>query len=341
MAVASLIGLAERLPTPDPLVRFGIRTLVERTRQRLAVQGAVAEADFARAMDRYPVATDTDAANAQHYEVPAAFFQRVLGAHAKYSCCWFDTPGATLDAAEEAALTRTVANAGLADGMDILELGCGWGSLSLFMAATFPAARIVSVSNSHSQRAAIEAKAKARGLDNLTVITADMNVFAPTQRFDRIVSVEMFEHMSNWAELFRRCRSWLKPSGRLFLHVFTHHEASYRFDQNDKADWIAQYFFTGGIMPAQTLPGRFPDLFSVEQEWRWSGMHYALTARRWLANFDAQASEIEAILRPVYGAETGLWMRRWRWFFLATEGLFGHADGTVWGVGHFLLRPAD
>lgn len=339
MNIASVINLSERLPLPDALIRFGVNTLVGRTRARHAPPNDARERAFAADMDNYPVATHTDDANAQHYEVPADFFRIVLGPHRKYSCCYFETPTATLADAEQTALAQTVAHADLADGMDILELGCGWGSLSLFMAAQFPNARIVSVSNSNSQRAAIEAMAAERKLSNLRVVTADMNGFAPAERFDRIVSVEMFEHMSNWAELLRRCRAWLKPQGRLFIHVFTHTHASYRFDHDDPADWIAQHFFTGGIMPAHTLPHRFPGIFSVEQEWRWSGTHYARTARHWLDHFDNNADRIDAILRPVYGADTDLWKRRWRWFFLATEGLFGHADGEVWGVGHYLMKP--
>jgi cyclopropane-fatty-acyl-phospholipid synthase len=339
MAIAGIIQLAERLPLPDALIRFGVNALVGRTRALHATLDEAKEAAFVREMARYPIAMHAESANAQHYEVPAAFFEMVLGPHRKYSCCLFDTPDATLAEAEESALRATVAHAGLADGMDILELGCGWGSLSLHMAAAFPNARILSVSNSHSQRAAIEALAARRGLTNLTVVTADMNDFATDHVFDRIVSVEMFEHMSNWTELLRRCRGWLKPDGRLFLHIFTHSHASYRFHHDDPADWIAQHFFTGGVMPAHSLPGRFPESFGVEQTWRWNGRHYARTACRWLENFDSKAAEIETVLRPVYGTETELWMRRWRWFFLATEGLFGHADGEVWNVSHYLMKP--
>lgn len=339
MAVASLIHLSERLPLPDALISFGIKTLVGRTRTLHASPDEARETAFARDMAKYPVAVHADSANSQHYEVPAAFFALVLGPHRKYSCCLFETPSATLADAEDNALAETVRNAGLKDGMSILELGCGWGSLSLYMAKALPNARITSVSNSQSQRQAIECMAAERGLKNLTVVTADMNAFETPERFDRIVSVEMFEHMSNWAELLRRCRRWLTAEGRLFLHVFTHSHASYRFDHADPADWIAQHFFTGGMMPAHSLPDRFPESFSVEQRWRWNGAQYALTARRWLENFDTNAAAITEILRPVYGADTSLWMRRWRWFFLATEGLFGHAGGHVWGVSHYLMKP--
>ncbi|MCA0406529.1 MAG: cyclopropane-fatty-acyl-phospholipid synthase family protein [Proteobacteria bacterium] len=339
MMLEALIGQAERLPLPDVVTRAGVDFLVARTRRKLERQGDALERAFALDMARFPIAQHTAEANAQHYEVPSAFFEQVLGARRKYSCCLFPKGSETLDQAEVIALEETAVHAGLADGQSILELGCGWGSLSLFMAERFPKARITSVSNSATQRATIEALAAARGLTNLTVITADMNSFEPQGAYDRIVSVEMFEHMANWQALLTRCRGWLKPEGRLFLHVFTHAHASYRFDHADKADWIAQHFFTGGIMPSRQLAHQFGDLFGVEQEWHWSGAHYARTARLWLENFDARIEAVMPILEETYGDQAALWKRRWRLFFLATEGLFGHANGEVWGVGHYRLAP--
>ncbi|MBL8588725.1 MAG: class I SAM-dependent methyltransferase [Methylobacteriaceae bacterium] len=339
MILPAMIAFAERAPTPDALTRAVIRSMVAGTASRLRGSDEAAERAFLDDMRRRPIASHVEDANAQHYEVPAAFFDIVLGPRRKYSCCCFADAQTTLAQAEEAALAATVERAGLADGMRILELGCGWGSLTLFMAERFPNARIVAVSNSASQRAAILSRAAERGLANVEVVTADMNDFATAGRFDRIVSIEMFEHMSNWRTLLARCRRWLADDGRLFLHVFTHARASYRFDPADRSNWIAQHFFTGGVMPAHSLARRFPDLFEVEAEWRWSGEHYARTAAAWLANFDAAADRVEAVLTPVYGRDVKLWMRRWRWFFLATEGLFGHAGGAVWGVGHYRLRP--
>ena len=284
------------------------------------------------------IAEHTDAANAQHYEVPAAFFALVLGPNRKYSSCFYKGAASTLQEAEEEALRQTVEHADLADGQSILELGCGWGSLSLWMARQFPKSQITAVSNSNSQREYIEGEAAARGLKNLRALTSDMNVFDPQARFDRIVSVEMFEHMMNWRELMRRVRSWLKPDGRFFMHIFTHRSGSYLFDRADREDWIAQHFFTGGVMPSHYLIRQYADLFEVEKEWRWSGAHYQRTALDWLANFDAHHDEIETILREVYGGDTQLWMRRWRWFFLATSGLFGYAGGSEWGVSHYRMR---
>ncbi|MBK5956872.1 SAM-dependent methyltransferase [Rhodoplanes elegans] len=338
--IATAIGGAERLPIPDALTRAGISFLVGRTRQALGDVDPALERRFAADMDAHPIAVHTSEANAQHYEVPAAFFAHVLGPRRKYSCCLYGDGAETLAQAEERALAETMAHAGLADGQRILELGCGWGSLSLAMAERFPNARITAVSNSRSQRAYIEGEALRRGFGNLTVVTADMNAFATTQTFDRVVSVEMFEHMSNWQALLGRVRSWLAPDGRLFLHVFSHRSAPYRFDHRDKTDWIAQHFFTGGIMPSHGLIRAF-ESFDVEAEWRWSGTHYARTAEDWLKNFDQNRAAIDPILRDVYGADAGLWARRWRLFFLATAGLFGHADGTEWGVSHYRLKPAS
>ena len=323
------------------MVRAAIQQLCSRTATRLASLGAADDAAFARQMALRSIAEHTDAANAQHYEVPAAFFAQVLGPNRKYSSCFYKTETTSLQEAEEEALRQTVEHAGLADGQTILELGCGWGSLSLWMARQFPHATITAVSNSQSQRAYIEEEARLRGLLNLRVVTADMNAFAPGGRFDRIVSVEMFEHMMNWRELLSRVRSWLAPDGRFFMHIFTHRSGSYLFDRANREDWIAQHFFTGGVMPSHHLIRQYADIFAVEKEWCWSGTHYQRTAHDWLANFDARRDAIEGCLRRVYGEETALWMRRWRWFFLATAGLFGYADGTEWGVSHYRLRAAD
>jgi cyclopropane-fatty-acyl-phospholipid synthase len=329
----------ERADVPDSIARMGVAYLVGRTARSLAHADPETTRAFAEAMTGFPIAMNTDEANAQHYEVPADFFEIVLGPQRKYSCCIYPFPTTTLMEAEELALAETASHADLADGQDVLELGCGWGSLSLWMARRYPSSRILSVSNSRSQRDFIERRADEEGLNNIQVVTADMNAFATGRTFDRVVSVEMFEHMSNWRPLLARVRDWLKPEGRLFIHIFTHRTAPYRFDPADKTDWIAQHFFTGGIMPSHGLIRSFDDLFAVENEWQWEGGHYARTARDWLSNFDASRETIERVLTPVYGSQTQIWMRRWRLFFLATEGLFGHADGREWGVSHYRLTP--
>jgi cyclopropane-fatty-acyl-phospholipid synthase len=338
--ISAIIGAAEKVPLPDVVIRGVIHEFCASTASRFAVAGAMDDAAFVEALAARPIAEHADAANTQHYEVPAAFFAEVLGPNRKYSCCFYKEPVSTLQEAEEEALRQTVANADLADGQSILELGCGWGSLSLWMARQFPHAQITAVSNSHSQRRYIEDEAAARGLTNLSVVTSDMNQFAPTVRFDRVVSVEMFEHMMNWRALLMRVRSWLAPNGRFFMHVFAHRSGAYLFDRADRDDWIAQHFFTGGVMPSHGLIRQYGDLFAVEKEWRWSGTHYQRTAEQWLVNFDTNRDRIEQILLPVYGASTHLWMRRWRWFFLATAGLFGFDDGNEWGVSHYRMVVA-
>ena len=337
-AIAAVTRTVERLALPDGVTRAGIGLLVDRTRRKLIRAGFGDEAAFAAAMADYPIAEHVGAANEQHYELPPEFFALVLGPRRKYSCCLYDDV-ATLADAEERALAETAHHAALADGQHILELGCGWGSLSLWMAERFPAARITAVSNSQAQRGFIEAEAARRGFGHLRVVTSDMNDFAADRRFDRVVSVEMFEHMSNWTALLRRIHPWLLPGGRVFLHVFSHRSTPYRFDHRDKSDWIAQHFFTGGVMPSHGLIRHLPIPFAVEDEWRWSGSHYRRTAEDWLANYDAHADAIGRILTRIYGADAPLWHRRWRLFFLATARLFGDSNGATWGVSHYRLRP--
>jgi len=337
--IATAIGAVERIPVPDLITRGGIALLVDRTRRRLARLAADQDQAFAQAMAAYPIALHVDAANRQHYELPPDFFALTLGPRRKYSCCLYPTGRESLAEAELFALEATAEHAGLANGQRILELGCGWGSLTLHMAARFPESEIVTVSNSAAQRRHIEAAAQLHQLNNVTVITADMNTYVPIGSFDRIVSVEMFEHMSNWRDLLRRMRSWLRPAGRLFLHIFSHRTQPYRFDHSNEADWIARHFFSGGIMPSHGLIHAFADSFAVEQSWRWNGQHYQKTALHWLENFDANAAEISSILSEIHGREACLWLRRWRLFYLATAGLFGCAEGEQWGVSHYLLRP--
>jgi cyclopropane-fatty-acyl-phospholipid synthase len=337
--IAAATAAVERLPLPDGLTRAGISALVGRTSRRLDQADPTFEKRFAADMAAYPIAMRPDAANAQHYELPAEFFTLILGPHRKYSSCLYDTADATLAEAEASALAATALHAALADGQDILELGCGWGSLTLWMAEHYPGSAITAVSNSQSQRRFIEEQALARGLGNVRVMTADMNDFAPDRRFDRIVSVEMWEHMSNWQSLLGRVRGWIKDDGRLFLHVFSHRSVPYRFETSDRSDWIAQHFFTGGIMPSHGMIRHLDTHFAVEQDWRWNGDHYRRTAEHWLNNFDANSAAIDSILIRVYGADAGLWRRRWRLFFLATSGLFGARGGEEWGVSHYRLKP--
>ena len=342
MSIAALaIRWTERGWVPDWMVRRGIRRLL---RARLAEIGAgdceatAANARrFADEMDASTIAPMPDEANRQHYELPVTFFGEVLGPHRKYSSCYWGNGVEDLAAAEEAALEITAERAGLGNGMRILELGCGWGSLTLWMARRYPDARILAVSNSASQRRYIEMQAERRGLGNLRVVTADMNDFHTGERFDRIVSVEMFEHMRNYRELFRRIAGWLAPHGRVFVHIFCHRAVPYAFVSSGESDWMSRYFFSGGIMPSDALPLGFPEHLRVVDRWRWSGRHYQRTANAWLANMDLRRDRIEPILESVYGAEAPLWWVRWRVFFMACAELFGYAGGQEWWVSHYLF----
>ena len=335
--------LSEKGLLPDGLVRAGIRHLL---RERLAEisaddieHAALAEQAFLQAMRSGPVAAVPDLANEQHYEVPAAFFEQVLGRHRKYSCGYWPEGVATLDESEDAALAATVEHAALEDGQRILELGCGWGSLTLFMAARFKRSEIVAVSNSHSQGDFIRARAAALGLTNIRVETADMNEFQPEGRFDRIVSVEMFEHMRNWETLLGRAADWLKPSGRLFLHIFVHRRVPYLFEDKGPGDWMSRHFFSGGMMPSADLPLRLRSPFRLERRWFWSGEHYARTCNAWLEKMDTSKTKLRPLFEQTYGRDfAGLWWQRWRMFFMACAELFAYRGGQEWLVAHYLFE---
>jgi cyclopropane-fatty-acyl-phospholipid synthase len=338
------ISLAERRLIPEPVIRAGIRLLL---RNRLAQEarrfpsGEDGLGRFVGWMAREELASHPRIVNRQHYEVPTEFFQLVLGKHLKYSAALWEPGTTTLDQAEAAMLDLTCTRADLRDGQAILELGCGWGSLSLWMAARFPNARILAVSNSRTQGAHIRARAAERGLANLTVETADVNGWAPAagQRFDRVVSVEMFEHVRNWPELFRRVAGWLAPNGRVFVHVFAHRRFAYPFEVDGDQDWMARHFFTGGIMPAHGLLSRIPGPLVEEERWLVSGLHYASTARAWLARLDADPARAAAALATAMPPdEAALQVRRWRLFFLACAELFGFAGGKEWVVSQCRLR---
>jgi cyclopropane-fatty-acyl-phospholipid synthase len=314
---------------PEPVLRAGIRAVCAlRLRQERRRAPGYAAALIAE-LRRSEVAMETAAANAQHYEVPAALFQRMLGPQLKYSSCYWPAGVDTLAAAELAMLELTAARAGLADGQRVLDLGCGWGSLSLWAAARYPASAITAVSNSQSQRAHIEAAARARGLANLTVRTADIRTAAlPAAGFDRVVSIEMFEHMRNYAVLLRRIAGWLAPGGALFVHVFAHRDHAYPFEDAGASDWMAREFFTGGLMPSARLLHSFDDDLVIRDDWQLDGSHYARTAEAWYANLMAHRGELSALLGSRAQFE------RWRVFLLACAELFGYRGGREWLVVH-------
>lgn len=336
-----MIGALERGLLPDSWVRHGIRRLCT---QRLAQEGARAAEGagvdaFAAEMRAGPIAPVPEAANAQHYEVPPEFFRLVLGPRRKYSACDF-TGAASLAEAEERSLAQVAERAELRDGQDVLELGCGWGSLTLWVAERFPRSRITGVSNSAPQRRSIEAAAAERGLTNVRVLTADMNSFDVAERFDRVVSIEMFEHMRNWEVLLARIAGWLRADGSLFVHVFRHARFAYAFETAGADNWLGRHFFTGGIMPSDDLVDRFARDLRVVDRWSQDGTHYQRTAEAWLGNLDARRAEVEAVLgRGNAAAPAAVATARWRVFFMACSELFGFAGGTEWGVSHWKLAP--
>lgn len=331
------IELAERGLLPDPLLRAGIRReLRDRLREERVRAGSdpvAAEASFAAQLANAPIALATDAANEQHYEVPPQFFTRVLGPRRKYSCAFFGADE-SLAEAEELMLALTAARAEVGDGMRLLDLGCGWGALTLFLAERFPKARITAVSNSKAQREFIAGECTRRGFDRVEVLTANVAHFEPEGRFDRVLSVEMFEHFRNWPALLARIAGWLEPRGKLFVHVFCHRTYPYLYEDRGERDWMARHFFTGGMMPSFGLMRRCAGSLGLESEWWLPGTHYAHTAEAWLANLDR---ERDALLRVLGSARA---LERWRMFFLAVAELFAFAGGEEWGVAHYRLsRP--
>jgi cyclopropane-fatty-acyl-phospholipid synthase len=339
------IDAVERGLVPDAITRIAIRRLCEQRLRDCDDDNELASLrkfeDFVELMRTSSIAPVPEKANEKHYELSPEFFAAVLGPRRKYSCCFWLTATTALAEAEAESLRITCDRAELADGQQILELGCGWGSLSLWMAERYPSSEIIAVSNSAPQRYFIEREANVRGLKNLRVITADMNEFAiEPHGFDRVVSVEMFEHMRNYETLLERIASWLKSDGKLFVHHFCHQTLTYPYDTDGDANWMGRYFFTGGLMPSENLLRKFNRHMTVVQKWRWEGTHYQRTSEAWLANLDARRSEVLPILAATYGRkEARRWFYRWRMFFLAVAELFGYANGTEWFVSHFLLQP--
>jgi cyclopropane-fatty-acyl-phospholipid synthase len=345
--------LLERDLVPDFLIRRRIRSLLaarlreedqgdpERQQKRLM--------DFIGTLAQSPVAIETAAANEQHYEVPTEFYTRVLGPHLKYSSCYFLSPAQdpdtahaeNLEAAEARMLALTCERARIGNGQKILELGCGWGSLSLWMAANYPESCITAVSNSRTQKQHIDEQARLRGLRNLEVITCDVNQlgFPAGTRFDRVVSVEMFEHMRNYDALLERVASWMAPRATLFVHIFAHREFAYAFEVRDDSDWMARYFFTGGVMPSDDLLLYFQRNVALVSHWHVPGWHYQLTSEAWLQNMDRHKRQLMPVLARTYGEpQARRWWVYWRVFFMACAELWGYRGGREWQVSHYLFE---
>ncbi len=350
--IAPLISFAEQGRLPDRLVRIGIRNLLKQRLAELEGPGVAEAAEsfqaFLREVGGGPIAAVPEKANEQHYEVPSEFFGLVLGKHRKYSCCcWYESleTGAEaigLDDAEAQSLRLTCEHAELKDGQEILELGCGWGSLSLWMAEQYPNSRILGVSNSNSQREYILAEVERRGLHNLEIQTCDVNDLQLMRRFDRVVSVEMFEHVRNHGLLMERISNWLKPGGKLLVHIFCHNRFTYPFEVTDDSSWMAKYFFSGGIMPGRDLLLHYQKYLTINRTWTWDGRHYEKTSNAWLDRMDSQPGLVEKVLKEAYGDDWQMWRQRWRMFFMSCAELFGYRDGSEWFVTHYLFsRQAD
>lgn len=349
---SSFIENAERGLIPDALLRAGIRKLCRDRLESLTGPTLEKEEDrlqeYVKGLKRLPIAVHTQAANEQHYELPPEFFEKVLGRNRKYSSCYFG-PGISttpdgLDQAEDEALKETMRRAEIRDGMRILELGCGWGSLTLAMARKFPNSKITALSNSAPQRENILSRAAREGLTNVEILTLNMadEFDLGKDTFDRCVSVEMFEHMKNYELLLARISRWLKPDGKLFVHIFTHKKFAYPFETEGEDNWMGRYFFTGGQMPSHDLLLHFQKDLTLESRWFWDGTHYGKTSECWLLNQDQRKDEILPILEKTYGRDNALiWFNRWRIFFMACAELFSFKNGSEWGVSHYLFKKGD
>ena len=346
LAIKLAISLTDRGVVPDAVIRLGIRHFVRQRLKEISCKPnqvlSTSRKRFIEDMASASIAMSPEKANSQHYELPTAFFRNVLGPHLKYSSAYWPAGVDSLSEAEERSLWETTLRAGLHDGQRVLELGCGWGSLTLWVAQHFPRTHITAVSNSRTQKNYIESESYKRGLNNLTVIQSDMNEFdIEPGEFDRVVSVEMFEHMRNWSRLFSRVHKWLKSDGQFFMHIFSHRTIPYLFEVRDASDWMSEHFFSGGMMPSTDLPLAFQDSLRLVRRWRWDGTHYEKTANAWLKNMDTQRETLWPLFEKTYGTGALTWWTRWRIFFMSCAELFGYHEGREWCVSHYLFQNSD
>ena len=328
---------------PDFLLRRGVRS---QGKQRLAmmVKGNLSNdyEKFLKEASSGEIAVHTDDANNQHYEVDSEFFQYCLGKNLKYSSCYWDENTSSLDQAEDNMLELYCKRADVKDGMDILDIGCGWGSLSLFLANKYPNANITGISNSSSQKLFIDKEASKRNLRNLKIITSDINDFKSSKKFDRIISIEMFEHTKNSKKLLDSIDSWLNPKGCFFMHDFAHKNNPYYFDKDQNNAWMAKYFFTGGMMPNHNLFRDLESNLNYQKSWMLSGTHYEKTSNAWLNKMDHNREKILTLFKENSDIKTAKRnFHFWRLFFIACAEIFGYANGSEWCVSHHLFNKSD
>lgn len=338
--------LAEGGWLSDGVIRLGIRYFLNlRLKEINAESPSMFEASTRKVLDAMTISAIADVpekANEQHYEVPAEFFLKSLGGQLKYSCGFWPNGTVNLDASEEQALRQTTEHAALQDGQNVLELGCGWGSLTLYMASNYPNSKITAVSNSKSQAVFIKQRAQEQGIHNVEVLTVDMNEFETESTFDRIVSVEMFEHMRNWEQLFAKVSRWLTLEGQFFMHVFAHKSVPYFFEDKGDSDWMSRYFFSGGLMPSYDLPLAFAGELTLQKRWKWNGSHYARTSNAWLKKMDENKEALLPLFSETYGVHNAkIWWMRWRMFYMACAELFAYNEGNEWFVGHYLFLKKE
>jgi len=332
---------------PDPVLRFAVRRLLAKKIKNQEIKDIEKRQqellEFIDRLKKMPIAVETDAANEQHYELPPQFFEEILGENLKYSCCLFEDNWIraelpqNLDEAEKKMLDLSCERAELKDGQKILELGCGWGSLTIYMAEKYPNAEIKAISNSQNQIEYIEGRLEERGLDNVSLEAADINYFKTEEKFDRVVSIEMFEHMRNYEKLISKIEAFLKEKGKLFVHIFTHHTYPFLYENEDSTNWMARYFFSGGTMPSTELLHYFSGNLRLENQWAVSGCHYKRTLEAWLIKMDEKKDEIWPIFKDTYGDQAEKWWNYWRLFFISSAEFFGYNDGNEWFISHYLF----
>ena len=344
--LTKLIKLAERGLIPDFLIRNGIKQLctARLKMEKKLGQEMIEEKNqsWIKTLKNSPVALVPEKANEQHYEVPPSFFEYVLGPHMKYSSGFWPKENMNLENSEKEMLSLSCKRAEIQDGQSILELGCGWGSLTLYIAKKYPNSSITAVSNSADQKDFITKLCQNNSISNISVITSDMNSFSIDKQFDRIMSIEMFEHMRNYKKLLRLLSGFLHDDGKLFVHIFSHRYLTYPFEDNGPGDWMAREFFSGGMMPSHNLLLYFQNDLKIEESWRLSGSHYQKTSKQWLKRMDENQEKIIEVFSETYGNDYAhVWFQRWRIFFMSCEILFGYDNGDEWGLSHYRFKKQN